>query len=66
MKTHVQSIRLNPASTSGQSRLVKSAALTAFRALRTALEVAKSVPDIAAQASADVREAWEESSRPKP
>jgi len=65
MKTHPQVAHLNPANTASEPRLVKSAALAAFRMLRTTLEAAKTLPGIAAQATADVREAWEETSRPK-
>ncbi|MBK6357126.1 MAG: hypothetical protein IPF44_10565 [Betaproteobacteria bacterium] len=64
MKTIVQPVRLTPANAEGESRLIKSTALMAFRFLRTTIEAAKTVPGIVAEAASDVREAWEESSRP--
>jgi len=64
MKVHVQPVRLSPADTTGDSRLVKTAALYTFRGLRALVEAAQAVPGIVAEAASDVREAWEESSRP--
>jgi hypothetical protein len=64
MKIHVQPIALTPATVQHSERLVKRSALTAFRLLRAACAQASTVPGILAQASADVREAWQESSRP--
>ena len=64
MKIHVQPIALTPVRSSSSERLVKRGALTAFRLLRAACAQASTVPGILAQASADVREAWQESSRP--
>jgi hypothetical protein len=64
MKIHVQPIALTPATVQHSERLVKRGALTAFRLLRAACAQASTVPGILAQASADVREAWQESSRP--
>ena len=64
MKVNVQPIALKPASFQSSERLVKRGALTAFRLLRAALEKSSTVPGILAQASADVRDAWQESSRP--
>jgi hypothetical protein len=62
MKVHQQSIPLGNNQPSG--RLVKRGALLAFKALRAMTNQAKEVPGILAQATADVREAWAESSRP--
>jgi hypothetical protein len=45
-------------------RLVKRAALSAFSALRIVAEHANKAPGILTQASADVRDAWQESARP--
>jgi hypothetical protein len=64
MKIHVQPIALTPITVQSSERLVKRGALTAFRLLRAACAQASTVPGILAQASADVREAWQESSRP--
>ena len=64
MKVNVQPIALKPASFHTSERLVKRGALTAFRLLRVAIGQASTVPGILAQASADVRDAWQESSRP--
>lgn len=46
------------------SRWIKSASLLLFRSARSAIEAAKEVPGIIEKAVSDVREAWEESSRP--
>ena len=62
MKVTVQPISINPSKT--ESRLVKQGAFAVFRALRVIADQAKKTPGILAQASVDVREAWEESSRP--
>jgi hypothetical protein len=64
MKVHVQPIALTPASLQSSERIVKRGALSAFRLLRAAIGQASTVPGILAQASADVRDAWQESSRP--
>lgn len=54
-----------PLATDGsETRWVKSASLLIFRGLRAAAEAAMEVPCIVEQAVSDVREAWEESSRP--
>jgi len=52
------------ATNANESRWVKSASLMLFRGLRAAAEAAMEVPGIVEQAVSDVREAWEESSRP--
>lgn len=62
MKTVSNPIPL--ATDSSKSRWVKSASLLLFRGLRAAAEAAMEVPGIVEQAVSDVREAWEESSRP--
>lgn len=64
MKTHVQPVPLKPVATEHESRIVKSAALVTFRLVRATIEAAKTVPGIVSQAASDVRDAWEESSRP--
>ncbi len=62
MSIKVQAVPLsNPQSS---ERLVKRGALLAFRALRAVTAQAKKTPGILAQASADVRDAWQESSSP--
>jgi hypothetical protein len=62
MKVHTNAVRLsNPSS---GERLVKRGALIAFRAMRVLTEQAKKTPGILAQASADVRDAWQESYHP--
>jgi hypothetical protein len=62
MKVHTQAVQLsNP---QPEERLVKRGALLAFRALRAVTAQAKKTPGILAQASADVRSAWQESSSP--
>jgi hypothetical protein len=58
----VQSIALPVAQPS--ERIVKKGALLFFRAVRLATEQAKRAPGIIAQATSDIRDAWEESSRP--
>lgn len=66
MKTHIEPVRLTPtASSSSDSRIVKSVALFAFRGLRSLIEAAQEVPDLVSQAASDISDAWEESGRPK-
>ena len=66
MKTHVEPVRLTPTATSSNdSRVVKSVALLAFRGLRSLIDAVSEVPDLVSQAASDISEAWEESSRPK-
>jgi hypothetical protein len=62
MKFQTQAIRLS--NTQPAERLVKRGALLAFRALRAITEQAKKAPGILAQASTDVRNAWQETARP--
>lgn len=62
MKTVSNPIPLAPDAC--ETRWVKSASLLLFRGLRAAAEAAMEVPGIVEQAVSDVREAWEESSRP--
>lgn len=62
MKVEVKAVQLSDLS-SGE-RLVKRGALVAFRVLRAVTEQAKKAPGLLAQASADVRDAWQESARP--
>lgn len=62
MKTISDPIPLS--SDASNARLVKSASLLLFRGVRAAVEAAKEVPGVVEQAVSDVREAWEESSRP--
>ena len=64
MKVNVQPIALTPATPQVSERLVKRGALTAFRLIRAAIGQASTVPGILAQARADVRDAWQEFSRP--
>ena len=64
MKVHVQPIALTPAAQQSSESIVKRSALSAFRLLRAAIGQASTVPGMLAQASADVRDAWQESSRP--
>ena len=45
-------------------RLVKRGALSLFLAVRSAVAYSKELPAILGQAATDIREAWEESSRP--
>ena len=61
MKTQAQPVALTPASAQTSERIVKRGALSAFRLLRAAIGQAKTVPGILAQATADIRDAWEES-----
>ncbi len=66
MKTHIEPVRLTPtASSTSDSRIVKSVALFAFRGLRTLIDAVSEVPDLVSQAASDISEAWEESGRPK-
>lgn len=61
----VQPIRLNADLTvTKQESLVKQGALGTFRALRYLLAQGKKAPGLLQQAVVDVREAWEETSRP--
>ena len=62
MQVHTQAIKLS--SQSSGDRLVKRGALMAFRVLRVVTDQAKKAPGLLAQASADVRDAWQESARP--
>lgn len=65
MKTHNQPIRLSNTQPAERSdRLVKRGARIFFSLLRSTAEQASRVPGILATATADVREAWEETSRP--
>ena len=64
MKTQVQPIPLTPTVAGSETRLIKSAALVTFRFVRATIAAAKTVPGIVGQAASDVRDAWEESSRP--
>ena len=48
---------------SSDSTVVKTAALFTFRALRALTAQAKKAPALLAQASADVRDAWQESAQ---
>jgi hypothetical protein len=67
MKTHNQAIPLTPATSDGESRIIKTAALFTFRGLRAVIDAAKTVPGLVAEAASDVRDAWEESNNsPKP
>jgi hypothetical protein len=59
MKVETQAVRLSDPS-SGE-RFVKRGALVAFRALRALTAQAVKALGVLAQASADVREAWEQS-----
>ena len=62
MNSNAQPVKLS--NTKPSDRLVKRGALLAFKALRALTNQAKEVPGVLAQATADVREAWAESSRP--
>jgi hypothetical protein len=63
MKINVQSVQLsNPGSS---ERLVKRGAMATFRLLRAGAAQASKVPGALAQATADVRSAWQESASPK-
>lgn len=64
MKHNTQPIRLTPSIAPDDDRPIKQGALTMFRLLRSAMNQAKTVPGIVQQAATDIREAWEESSRP--
>jgi hypothetical protein len=62
MKVATQAVPLsNPTS---EERLVKRSALFTFRAVRYLTAQARKAPGILQQAADDVRQAWEESSRP--
>jgi hypothetical protein len=62
MQVQVQPIRLSVAQPT--ERLVKRGALTFFRVVRSVVDHSKEVPGLLEQAAHDVRQAWEESSRP--
>lgn len=64
MKHNLQPIPLNTDAVTTE-RPVKRGALAAFRLLRAGLDQAKTVPGLLQKTAADIREAWEESSRPK-
>lgn len=64
MKTVVESVRLTPATSQDERRIVRTCALFTFRALRAVAEYASQLPDVASKAASDVAEAWEESRRP--
>lgn len=64
MKHTAQRIPLDNAVEPDDSRLIKQGALTMFRLLRSGIEQAKELPGIVQQVATDIREAWEESSRP--
>jgi len=64
MKHTTQPIPLKPSIATNDARPIKYGALAVFRLLRSGIEQAKTVPGIVQQAAADIREAWEESSRP--
>ena len=64
MKTQVQPVPFKPAEAESETRIIKSAALVTFRFVRATINAAKTVPGIVNQAASDVRDAWEESSRP--
>lgn len=64
MKHTVQPISLVKATVPDDSRPIKQGALAMFRLLRSAMNQAKTVPGIVQQVATDIREAWEESSRP--
>lgn len=64
MKHTVQPIPLVKVAAPDDSRLIKQGALTMFRLLRSGIEQAKELPGIVQQVATDIREAWEESSRP--
>jgi len=59
MKVQVQAIPLSD--TQPSERIVKRGALLLFRGLRALTEQVAKAPGVLAQASADVREAWEQS-----
>ena len=65
MKALPQPVPLKALATTVEDRPIKRGALTAYRLLRAGLDQAKTVPGLLQQAVTDVREAWEESSRPK-
>lgn len=65
MKALPQPVPLKALTTTVEDRPIKRGALAAFRLLRAGLDQAKTVPGLLQQAATDVREAWEESSRPK-
>lgn len=62
MKVQVQAIPLSDSQPS--ERIVKRGALLLFRGIHALATQAAKAPGVIAQASADVREAWEQSSRP--
>jgi hypothetical protein len=65
MKPQVTPIRLNPDLTIIHDQsVVKQGALATFKAVRFLMAQSKKAPGLLQQAVSDVREAWEESSRP--
>lgn len=64
MKHTTQPIPLTPSIAADDDRPIKHGALAVFRLLRSGIEQAKTVPGLLQQAATDIREAWEESSRP--
>jgi hypothetical protein len=58
----VQPVALS--NTHNESSLTKTAALVTFRALRSVAGYVAELPAVATQVADDVRQAWEESSRP--
>lgn len=57
-----QSVPLS--STSSSNSLVKESALLFFKSIRVVASYVSELPEAATQAAKDVRDAWEESSRP--
>jgi hypothetical protein len=64
MTIKTQPVRLSETITV-QERLVKRCALGIFRLVRTVALHAEEVPGVVKQAASDIRDAWEETSRPK-
>lgn len=62
MKNHLRIIPLS--NHNEEVKVVKTCALFTFRALRTVADYVSQLPAVATQAATDVRDAWEESSRP--
>ena len=62
MKTVSNPIPL--ATDASDNHWIKNASLLLFRGIRAVVGAAKEVPGAVEQAVSDVREAWEESSRP--
>ena len=63
MSIKIQPVDLTPAA-GNDERLVKRCALGLFRLVREVASHAQEVPGVLMQAASDVRDAWEESSRP--